>query len=323
MMLMQKSRRARLGEAALWTSACLVVLTAHLAAAAVMLRQEPSDDADASPPAAIMIELAPEPEAAVTEETVVSEEIQDSQEVKSETVEPVEEPPPEPVPTPEPVVEPVPDPPKEVAEVPPEQPLIDEPEPEEPVQETTQTIPEDVPEPVEEPVEQLALLDNVEVPLPVIRPEEIEEPKEVKKEEPKEIKKKVAERPKPKPPAPAAKAAEQAKAEVRQSDRTAAAANSNSPAGSSVSPARWQSKLAAHLGRQRGKCPAAGRGSTAYVTFRIDGSGNLSSVSLARSSGYGDFDQYMVDLVRRASPVPPPPPGIPGKVTVPLGYRNC
>ncbi|WP_234905883.1 TonB family protein [Affinirhizobium pseudoryzae] len=322
MMLMQKSRRARLGEAALWTCACVVVLTAHLAAAAVMLREEPSADADASPPAAIMIELAPEPEAAVTEETVVSEEMQDSQEVKSDTVEPVEEPPPDPVPTPDPVVEPVPDPPKEVTEATPEEPVIEEPEPEEPVQ-TAKTIPEDVPEPIKEPVEQLALLDNVDVPLPVIRPEEIEEPKEVRKEEPKPVKKKVAERPKPKPPAPAAKAAEQAKAEVRQSDRTAAAANSNSPAGSSVSPARWQSKLAAHLGRQRGKCPAAGRGSTAYVTFRIDGSGNLSGVSLSRSSGYGDFDQYMVDLVRRASPVPPPPPGIPGKVTVPLGYRNC
>ncbi len=323
MMPLQKSRRARLGEAVLWTSACLIVLTAHLAAAAVMLREEPSDDADASPPAAIMIELAPEPEAAVTEETVVSEETQDSQEVKSETVEPVKEPPPEPVPTPEPVVEPVPEPPQEVAEAAPEEPVIEEPAPQEPVQETTQTIPEVVPDPVKESVEQLALLDNVEVPLPVIRPEEIEEPKEVKKEEPKPVKKKVAERPKPKPPAPAAKAAEQAKAEVRQSDRTAAAANSNSPAGSSVSPARWQSKLAAHLGRQRGKCPAAGRGSTAYVTFRIDDGGNLSGVSLARSSGYGDFDQYMVDLVRRASPVPPPPPGISGKVTVPLGYRNC
>jgi periplasmic protein TonB len=325
-MTLHRSRSGRFGEAALWSSACVVVLAAHLAAAAAMLHQQPVEDAEAAPPAAIMIELAPEPEAAATDETMIAQDLQDSQEVKSEATEPVEEPPPEPVE--QTVTEPEPQPPEEVAEVqeppPPEEPVVEE-KPEEPVQETTQTIPEEPPEPIEEPVqEQLAALENVEVPLPSVRPPVIEEKKEeAKKEDPKPVQKKVAERPKPKPPAPAAKAAQQAKAEVEQSTRTAAAATSNSLAGSSVSPARWQTRLAAHLGRQRGKCPAVGRGSTAYVTFRIDGGGNLAGVSLARSSGYSDFDQYMVDLVRRASPVPPPPPGIGNKVTVPLGYKNC
>ncbi|MCO5732889.1 energy transducer TonB [Rhizobium sp. SSA_523] len=325
---LEKSRRARLGEGALWTGACLAVLTAHLAAAAVMLRQEPIEAADAAPPAAIMIELAPEPEAAAVDETVVSEELQDSQEVVSETTTPVEEPPPEPVP--EPTPEPLPEPPKEVVEPPPEPPVPEEEvTPEEVVEPPAPTVPEQPPEPKPEPepqpeaVEQLTLLDNVEVPLPTVRPPVVEEPKEQKKEEPKPVRRKVVERKAAKPPAPAAKAAEQAKAQVRQSDRTAAAANSRSASGSSISPARWQSKLASHLARQRGRCPAAGRGSTAYVTFRIDGSGNLSGVSLSRSSGFDDFDRYMVDLVRRASPVPPPPPGISGRVTVPLGYRNC
>lgn len=328
--MLPRSRWSKLGEAALWSSACTVVLAAHLAAAAVMLREEPVESADAAQPAAIMIELAPEPEAVETEETQVSEETQDSQEVKSETTEPVKEPPPEPVA--EPAPEPPPQPPEEVAETkepPPPEPVIEEPKPEEPVEETTQAIPEKPPEPIEEPVDetaeqQLALLQNVEVPLPVVRPPEVEEPKpETVQEKPKPVEKKVVRAQKPKPQSPAAKAAQQAKAEVQQSNRTAAAATSTSLGGSSISPARWQTKLAAHLGRQRGRCPAAGRGSTAYVTFRIDDGGNLSAVSLARSSGFGDFDSYMVDLVRRASPVPPPPAGIGNKVTVPLGYKNC
>jgi periplasmic protein TonB len=328
--MLPRSRWSKLGEAALWSSACTVVLAAHLAAAAVMLREDEVASAEASQPAAIMIELAPEPEAAETEETMVSEEQQDSQEVKSESTEPVKEPPPEPVvePTPEPPREP----PQEVAETkepPPPEPVIEEPVPEEPVKEVTQTIPEKPPEPIEEPVDemveqQLALLQNVEVPLPVVRPPEVEEPKEeAVQEKPKPVEKKVVRAEKPKPQPPAAKAAQQAKAEVQQSDRTAAAATSTSLGGSSMSPARWQTKLAAHLGRQRGRCPASGRGSTAYVTFRIDDGGNLSAVSLARSSGFSDFDSYMVDLVRRASPVPPPPAGIGNKVTVPLGYKNC
>lgn len=303
-----RSRLARLGEVSLWAGACGVVLAAHLAAATVLLQEEPEETGDLSPPAAIMIELAAEPEAAVTDDTVISEQIQDAQEVKTDQQEPVEQA----------DVEPEPQPPVETAQAEPDP----EPQPvEEPAPEMTQTIPEE-PEPVEKPAEeQLAMLEHVEVPLPVVRPPPVEDkPEAAEKEEPK---KKVVERRKPKPQPPESKAAVQAKADVNQANRTAAAATSSSTGGSSISPARWQSKLAAHLARQRGKCPAAGRSSTAYVTFRIDDSGNLSGVSLSRSSGYSDFDRYMVDLVRRASPVPPPPAGIGNKVTVPLGYKNC
>ena len=319
------SWKRRLGEVALWTGASSLVLTAHLAAAAVLLRHDTEESGDLAPPAAIMIELAAEPEAAATGETIVSEETQDSLEVKSEQTEPVEQgeliPEARPVPETEPTPEPQPEPPLETAMLKPEPPPIEQPP--EPVQETTQTIPQEKPEPVEQPVEeQLAMLEHVEVPLPAMRPRpEQSKPEIAKKPEPKTERK--AEPRKPKPQPPAAKAAVQAKAEVQESTRTAAAATSSVTGTSSVSPAKWQAKLASHLARQRGKCPANGRGSTAYVSFRIDTSGNLSGVSLARSSGFGDFDDYMVDLVRRASPVPPPPSGIGNKVTVPLGYRNC
>lgn len=313
--------KRRLGEITLWAGASSLVLTAHLAAAAVLLRHEPEDAGDNAPPAAIMIELAPEPEAAATDESVISEQTQDSVEVKSEQSEPVEEaeltPEPQPAPSIEPTPEPTPEPPLETAMVQPEPPPLEEMP--EPVQETTQTIPEQIPEPVEE---QLTMLEHVEVPLPAVRPAPVPpKPEVAKRPEPKPEKK--AEQRKPKPQPPAAKAAIQAKAEVQESTRTAAAATSSAVGTSSASPARWQAKLAAHLARQRGKCPANGRGSTAYVNFRIDASGNLTGVSLARSSGFGDFDDYMVDLVRRASPVPAPPAGIGNKVTVPLGYRNC
>ncbi|MCJ8507653.1 TonB family protein [Rhizobium lemnae] len=298
--------KRRLGEAALWTGAGSLVLTAHLAAAAVLLRHEPEESGDLAPPAAIMIELAAVPEAAATEETVVSEDTQDSLEVKTEQSEPVEQaeltPDAQPVPKPEP-------------------PQIEEKA--EPVQETTQTIPQEILEPVEQPVEQqLTIFEHAEVPLPTARPSPVTpRPVVAQKPEPKPEKKVEQRQPKPQPPA--AKAAVQAKADVQESTRTAAAATSSTTGTSSVSPAKWQAKLAAHLARQRGKCPANGRGSTAYVSFRIDGGGNLSAVSLARSSGFGDFDDYIVDLVRRASPVPPPPSGIGNKVTVPIGYRNC
>lgn len=330
-MMMPRSRASRFGEAALWCSACLVVLCAHLAGASVMLRQEPAEGADASPPAAIMIELAAEPEAAMTDETVVSEDLQDSQEVVSETTEPMEEPPPELVQ--QPVAEPPPEPPQEIAQLEeppqPEEPVVEEKPLDEPVQETTQAIPEkplEPIEPVDEPAqEQLAALENVEVPLPTVRPPEVEErPAETSKEEPKPAKKKVAEKPKPKPHAPAAKAAQQAKVEDMQpSTRTAAAATS-SLGGRSMTPARWHSKLLAHIGRKPGgRCMAAYRDRNAYVNLRIDDDGNILAVSLTRSSGYSELDSDMVDLVRRASPVPPPPAGVNKNITIPLGYNNC
>src|SRR5690606_31558305 len=95
--LPQSSWTARIGEFTLWSIAGIIVLTAHIAAATVFLRQEPTPAADQGPPAAIMIELAAEPEAINTEEDLVSEEIVDSEEVASKQVEPVVDPLPEPI----------------------------------------------------------------------------------------------------------------------------------------------------------------------------------------------------------------------------------
>jgi TonB family protein len=47
----------------------------------------------------------------------------------------------------------------------------------------------------------------------------------------------------------------------------------------------------------------------AVIGFVLDESGQITSVSLLRSSGEADLDAESVALVNRAAPFPPPPPG--------------
>ncbi len=162
----------RVGELALWGAAGLVMLTVHFGAAAYLMREQPEVLADNAPPAAIMIELAPEPESANTQEEQISPDMQEQEQVLSETP-PVEEPQPDPIEKPQPEPEPMPQEIAEPIEPEPVQPPMMEPPPE-PEPQVTETIPEPLPEPIEEfkPIEEqmTAALDNVEVPLPAMRP---------------------------------------------------------------------------------------------------------------------------------------------------------
>ena len=294
-----------LGEWLLWTTAGVLVVTAHAGAVAYLMREPMVAMEDSGPPPAIMIELAPEPEAVVTEETEVSTDTVDAEEVKTASSEPLPEPvePPPVQPLPEPIPEPEPEVTEQIVEPPP----VVEPEP--------------LPEPIEEidPVEELVMaqLENVEVPIPMVRP-----PKpEPKIERPAEPKKKVAK--KPQAPAPASQVARQAKAEVAQADRNAASVSS-SGAGRSVSPAKWQSRLMSHLERRK-RYPSEARSNreegTVYVRFRIDDAGNVLSVSLSRSSGFSALDDAVLTMVRNASPVPAPPPGVNKTITAPVRFN--
>jgi protein TonB len=307
---MSEDRRSTgriLGEWLLWTTAGVLVVTAHAGAVAYLMREPMVAMEDSGPPPAIMIELAPEPEAVLTEETEVSTEQVDAEEVKTASSEPLSEPvePPPVQPLPEPIPEPQSEP--EVTEQIVEPPPVIEPEP--------------LPEPIEEidPVEELVMaqLENVEVPIPMVRP-----PKpEPKIEKPAEPKRKVVK--KQQAPAPASQAARAAKAEVAQADRNAANASS-SGAGRSVSPAKWQSRLMSHLERRK-RYPSEARSNreegTVYVRFRIDDSGNVLSVSLSRSSGSVALDNAVVAMVRNASPVPAPPPGVNKTITAPVRFN--
>ncbi|WP_105373619.1 cell envelope integrity protein TolA [Neorhizobium huautlense] len=312
----------RVGELALWAVAGLIMLTVHVGSAAYLLKEEPDAAADNSPPAAIMIELAPEPEAVKTEEEQISPDTRDQEIVESEQVEPVEEPQPEPEPTPEPTVEQAPEPvelpPQEIAEpvepAPPE-PVIEEPLPEpQPTPEVTETIPEPIPEPIEEidPIEQqmTAALENVEVPLPMMRPEPppAEKPEEAKKPEPKKEPVKKVEKPKRQQQQARQEMAE-AKIQAKESDRTAASQTSTGSIAPSVSPAKWRSRVEARLARFVRRCPREEFG-IAWVRFDFDANGSITSVRLTRPSGNESVDEYAVSAVRRVSSIPAPPAGV-------------
>lgn len=300
-----RNRVQKIGEVSLWAGASVLVLSAHIAAAALLMQEEPVVDADSAPPAAIMIELAPEPEAVNTEAEQVSPDTTDSEKVESEQVKPVEEVQKEPDPLPDPV-EP---PPEEVVE---EEPLPPEPE-------IAQPLPEPPPEPIEEPdpLEQqmTAALENVEVPLPVVRPPP-PPPEIAEKPEPKKEPKKV-ERKKPQQQQ-AQKELAQAKAQVQQSNRNAASQSSTgSVATSSVSPARWLTRVRAKIARSARRCPGRDKG-VVTVNFSFDNGGNIGNISVSRSSGNAKIDDYATAAIRKASPIPAPPAGVASTLTQPV-----
>lgn len=177
-------------------------------------------------------------------------------------------------------------------------------------------------EPVEdEAAEEVVRLDKVEVPLPSARPKPPEpEKKVVRKEEPKRkpVKQRQQEQ-------AASRQANQAQAQVTQSSRNAARQSASGLFSSSVSPARWQSRLMAHLERRK-RYPAGAKSrreeGVVYVRFRIDETGKVLSASLARSSGYPELDSEVLSLVQRASPVPAPPPDVNRTITAPVKFSR-
>ncbi|ERM01645.1 hypothetical protein Q644_20555 [Brucella intermedia 229E] len=219
-------------EVVLWLIAGLAVFLAHGGIWLWLTREPPIEMADNAPPPAIMIELAPEPEAIETETNEITEQAENALEAKSEANEPVEEP-------------------QEEAQ----QPVPEDAQPEEPKEEIAETDPETepeiTPEPEIDPVEQkiVTQLENVEVPIPSSRPKPPEKEKPVEKPKPK--KQDVVQKPKREKPAPKSKASTQASAQVTQSNRNAANQNAAAMGFGSVSPAKWQSRLMAHLERRK------------------------------------------------------------------------
>lgn len=163
-------------------------------------------------------------------------------------------------------------------------------------------------------------------PRPVVEPEPEEKPVEAKPKKKAERRKQVAqaERPKKaeakkaetKKAAKAEKAEKDAKQKVAKAEaapapKSAASVESRASKAKSVSPAKWQSRVVAWLNRHK-RYPrgAGGEQGMVNVAFAINASGSVLSVRIARSSGNAELDKAALDMVRRASPVPAPPPEI-------------
>lgn len=195
---------------------------------------------------------------------------------------------------------------------------------EEPVDEpeVEQEVVQDEPKPVEvEQQEELTQLDKVEVPLPVAKPKPPEPKKEiVKTKEPKKqpVKQRQQEQ-------ASSKQAVKAQAQAAQTNRNAARQSASGLFASSMTPARWQSRLMAHLERRK-KYPSGAKSrreeGVVYVRFRIDDTGKVLSASLARSSGWPELDNEVLSLVQRASPVPAPPPDVNKTITAPVKFSR-
>jgi protein TonB len=133
-------------------------------------------------------------------------------------------------------------------------------------------------------------------------------------------------------PAPPPKTAPQSKPQPKPASARPAAAE---PTGAPKAAAQKAAAPKADIGAYRAslyariysvvRYPAAARsrGATgvATVNFSLDARGQVTSASLAQSSGDSTLDEDAVATVRRASPLPAPPEGAPHAYTVPIHYR--
>lgn len=285
---MRVDQRAKFGEVALWAVASMFVFGTHAGIAVwAMSKNVPKIVVNEAVQSAIMIELAPEPEAVTSEEQEIAVDEVDTEEVL-ETPQPVKQEPPEEAPQEQPV--------EEVAE-------LVEPEP----LETEK--PEDLVEP--EIVDVPDIIANI---VPTKRPV-ISKPKP-KKKKPKKKKSK---------PSPAPKAKKQtrkAKVRAKKAKRTAARQSSRGVRGSNMTPARWKARLTAHIERHK-RYPSGSnyqRGLTVWIRLKINAGGKVVSLSLRRSSGNASLDKAALATVRRSSPVPPPPPGVNKTITASIRF---
>lgn len=159
--------------------------------------------------------------------------------------------------------------------------------------------------------------EEAEVPVPTRRPDPPKRPAAPAVPEPEDRNPGgMAGTPEAAPPTPMRLAGE-------QGEGTAAPEAAPGPMADTASVRSWQARLMAHLERRK-RYPSAARGrreeGTAQVRFRVDRGGNVLIAELVRSSGFGALDDEAVSLVRRASPVPAPPPGMNGLVTVPIRF---
>ncbi|MEQ3710427.1 MAG: TonB family protein [Tateyamaria sp.] len=113
---------------------------------------------------------------------------------------------------------------------------------------------------------------------------------------------------------------------IGQIDGTFAAAPARRTTDSSNSAVAGNAAISNYVGQvmrkiQRVRRPPSGVDASAIVTFRIAANGGLSALSIARSSGNAQLDRTALQMIQRAAPFPPPPPGADRLFSIPIKGR--
>jgi protein TonB len=96
---------------------------------------------------------------------------------------------------------------------------------------------------------------------------------------------------------------------------------------SSISAANWRGALLAQLNRAKrypGDARSRREEGTVRLSFSIDRSGRVIGYQISGSSGSASLDQEALSMIQRASPLPAPPPEVPGSrisLTVPVRFN--
>lgn len=89
--------------------------------------------------------------------------------------------------------------------------------------------------------------------------------------------------------------------------------------------AAWQKRLVVHLDRnKRYPRSESSKSATVLVSFSIDRTGSLVTANVHQSSGDAAFDRAALEMMKRADPVPAPPPALADDgltFTVPVVFR--
>jgi protein TonB len=197
-----------------------------------------------------------------------------------------------------------------------EAPPLDEPV-EEPVEEVVEEEPP--PEPIEEVVEPEPDLHpevTPEVALPKVAPPPPPKPK------PKVVRQEPPPKPKPEKEArPPSTSAPSMPAPEAQAQTAVARGIQPQPSRSQV--VTWETAVLAALAREKRYPDAArrrGKEGTARVRFAVDGKGTVLWARLEGSAGNESLDREAEDLLRRVSPLPPPPSGTEVERVVPIRF---
>lgn len=91
--------------------------------------------------------------------------------------------------------------------------------------------------------------------------------------------------------------------------------------------ANWQRDLVAHMNRHKRypeKAREARQNGVVSIAFAVDRKGRLVRAAVVNGSGVETLDQAAVDMLQRATPLPPPPDSVPGdpiELVVPVRFR--